>query len=876
MSDTTLPTGDDGAAGIEAIEIQEEMEQSFLDYAMSVIVSRALPDARDGLKPVHRRILWGMYDTNVRPDRSHVKCAKVVGEVMGNYHPHGDTAIYDALVRLGQPFSLRHPLIDPHGNFGSPSDPPAAMRYTECRLSRLAMHMLEGIDEDTVNFKDNFDGSAQEPEVLPARFPNLLVNGGQGIAVGMATNIPPHNLGEVADAAAHLLHNPDADNLALMEFVKGPDFPTGGQILGRQGIYDAYTTGRGSIKVRAKAEIVEDGKQTSIVVTEIPYQTSVETIEEKAAELVDRRDIEGIRVIRNESAKGKTRLVFELKRDAPALVILNQLYKGTPLQNTFSVNMVALDDGIPRTMTLRDTLVAWVGHQIEVVTRRAEFRLAKAQARAHIVEGLVKATGMIDEIIALIRASEDTASAREGLMVAPFRFSEIQATHILDMALRSLTRLGRSRLEEELAELRETIRELEELLADDTKLRAVVLEELSEIREEFATDRRTELAIDPGEFAIEDLIDDEDLVFTLSAGGYVKTVAIDEFRSQGRGGRGVAGAALKDEDVVTTLLHTSAHAYLLFFTNFGKVYRLKAHEIPMASRTARGMAIVNLLQLSPKEEIAAVIDTRDYETNRFLVFATRKGQVKKTKFTEYDKSRRDGLIAINLKEGDELVRVIPTNGEDDICLVSSNGRLMRFHEAEVRAMGRAAAGVRGMKLKEADRVVSLSSLREGATLLFITEGGYGKRTEMDAFNAKHRGGQGVTAMKLVGGKGAVVASRAVGEDDEVLLVASNGVLIRLPVSSISVQGAYATGVKVMAVPAGHSVAAVAPVLIADDEADGEGTDHADPDDEADGTDGVDLVDAASRDDDSVETGIDAASAADGLDPTDADNGDIAD
>jgi DNA gyrase subunit A len=814
MTDTTVPPPDEGAAGIEAIEIQEEMEQSFLDYAMSVIVSRALPDARDGLKPVHRRILWGMYDTNVRPDRSHVKCAKVVGEVMGNYHPHGDSAIYDALVRLGQPFSLRHPLIDPHGNFGSPSDPPAAMRYTECRLSRLAMHMLAGIDEDTVDFEDNFDGSVQEPKVLPARFPNLLVNGGQGIAVGMATNIPPHNLGEVADAATHLLANPDADNVELMEFVKGPDFPTGGQILGKQGIYQAYTTGRGSIKIRAKAEIVEEGKNTKIVVTEIPYQTSVEAIEEKAAELVDRREIEGIRTIRNESAKGVTRLVFELKKDAPALVILNQLYKGTPLQNTFSVNMVALDDGIPRTMTLRDTLVAWVGHQVEVITRRAEFRLAKAKAREHIVEGLVKATGMIDEIIALIRGSEDTATAREGLMVAPFGFSEIQATHILDMALRSLTRLGRSRLEEELAELRVTIRELEDLLADDAKLRAVINEELAEIREEYATDRRSELVHDPGEFAIEDLIDDEELVFTLSAGGYVKTVSIDEFRSQGRGGRGVAGAALKDEDVVYQLLHTSAHAYLLFFTNFGKVYRLKAHEIPMASRTARGTAIVNLLQLAAAEEIAAVIDTRDYETNRFLVFATRNGQVKKTKFNEYDKSRRDGLIAINLKEGDELVRVIPTSGDDDICLVSSNGRLMRFHEGEVRAMGRAAAGVRGMKLKAQDRVVSLSTLREGATILFVTAAGYGKRTEMDAFNAKHRGGQGVTAMKI-GEKGALVASRAVGEDDEVLVVASNGVLIRLAVSSISVQGPHATGVKVMSVPNGHSVAAVAPVLTAE-------------------------------------------------------------
>ncbi len=821
MSDTTLPPEDDGAAGIEAVEIQEEMEQSFLDYAMSVIVSRALPDARDGLKPVHRRILWGMYDTNVRPDRSHVKCATVVGEVMGHYHPHGDSAIYDALVRLGQPFSLRHPLIDPHGNFGSPSDPPAAMRYTECRLSRLAMHMLAGIDENTVDFEDNFDGSASEPRVLPSRFPNLLVNGGQGIAVGMATNIPPHNLGEVADAADHLLVNPDANNLELMEFIKGPDFPTGGQILGQQGIYSAYTTGRGSIKIRAKAEIEEDGKSTRIVVTEIPYQTSVEAIELKAAELVGKREIEGIREIRNESAKGVTRLVFYLKKDAPGLVILNQLYKGTPLQSTFSVNMVALDDGIPRTMTLRDTLVSWVNHQVEVVTRRTQHRLDKANHDLHINEGLLKAVQMIDQIIATIRGSEDRPAARQALMAGPFEFSEIQANHILDMALGRLTRLGREEIEKKVNELRAIIAELEAILADDAKLRSIISEELNEIREEFANPRKTELAIDPGEFAIEDLIDDEDLVFSLSAGGYVKTVAIDEFRSQGRGGRGVSGASLKDEDYVSMLLHTSAHAYLLFFTNQGKVFRLKAHEVPMASRTARGTAIVNLLQLAPDESVAAVIDTRDYETNRFLVFATRGGQVKKTKFNEYDKSRRDGLIAINLKDGDELVRVIPTSGDDDVCLVTRNGRLMRFDENEVRAMGRAAAGVRGMKLKDDDVVVSLSAVRDGASLLLVTSKGYGKRTPMEAFTAKHRGGQGVTAMKL-GDKGVVVASRAVGDGDEVLLVSTKGVLIRMPVDEISTQGAYATGVKVMSVGNDDQVAAVAPMLAAvdgDEEAD---------------------------------------------------------
>ncbi len=812
MSDTDISSPNEQNKGVEDVEIQQEMEQSFLDYAMSVIVARALPDARDGLKPVHRRILWGMYDTNVRPDRSHVKCATVVGEVMGHYHPHGDSAIYEALVRMGQIWSLRHPLIDPHGNFGSPNDGAAAMRYTESRLSSLAMKMMEGIDEETVDFLDNFDGSSQEPKVLPARFPNLLVNGGQGIAVGMATNIPPHNLQEVADAAIHLINNPDATIKDLMEYIKGPDFPTGGEILGHSGIYQAYMTGRGSIKVRAKAEIIESGKYDQIVVTEIPYQTSVETIEEKAAALVDRKDLEGIRLIRNESAKGKTRLVFELKKDAPALVILNQLYKGTPLQTSFPVNMVALDDGVPRTMTLLDALTCWVKHQIEIVTRRTEYRLEKAEHELHINTGLLKAIGMIDEIIATIRASEDRATAREALMAEPFEFSEIQTNHILDMQLGRLTRLGRDQIEEKVSELTAAILELQAILADDKILRNIIIDELTEIRDEFSNERRTKLVADPGDFLIEDLIEDEDLVFSLSAGGYVKTVSSDEFRSQGRGGRGVAGAALKDEDLITTILHTSAHAYLLFFTNLGKVYRLKAHQIPTMGRTARGTAIVNLLQLSPEEKVAAVIDTRDYETNRFLVFATRKGQIKKTKFTEYDKSRSKGLIAINLKEGDELVRVIPTTGEDDICLVSSNGKVMRFHEKEARPMGRSAGGVRGIKLKAEDEVVAVSIAREAKTLLIVTDKGFGKRTEMKNFNPKHRAGQGVVGIKLSEDRGKVVASRAVGDDDEVFMISSNGVIIRMQVSSISVQGRSATGVKLMAVEDGVQVTAIAPVI----------------------------------------------------------------
>ena len=812
MSDTDITQDNNPDEGVEDIEIQEEMEQSFLDYAMSVIVARALPDARDGLKPVHRRILWGMYDTNVRPDRSHVKCATVVGEVMGHYHPHGDSAIYEALVRMGQPFSLRHPLIDPHGNFGSPNDPPAAMRYTESRLSELAMAMLEGIDEETIDFLDNFDGSSQEPKVLPSRFPNLLVNGGQGIAVGMATNIPPHNLGEVADAAIHLINNPDSTVSDLMEYIKGPDFPTGGEILGHSGIHQAYKTGRGSIKVRAKAEIIEGSKNDQIVVTEIPYQTSVESIEEKTAALVDKGEVEGIRTIRNESAKGKTRLVFELKKDAPALVILNQLYKGTPLQNSFSVNMVALDDGVPKTMTLLDALSCWVNHQIEIVRRRTEFRLERAQHELHINSGLLKAIGIIDDIISTIRESEDRATARTSLIEEPFEFSETQANHILDMQLGRLTRLGRDQIEEKVQELTEIITELEAILADEKELRKLIIEELTEIKENHENERRTQLVTDPGDFLIEDLIDDEDLVFTLSAGGYVKTVSSDEFRSQGRGGRGVAGAALKDEDLITTILHTSAHAYLLFFTNLGKVYRLKAHQIPTMSRTARGTAIVNLLHLSPDEKVAAVIDTRDYETKRFLVFATKQGQIKKTKFTEYDKSRTKGLIAITLKEEDQLVRVLPTTGEDHICLISSNGKVMRFHEEEVRPMGRSAAGVRGIKLAEKDQVVAACLAEEGKSLLVVSGKGFGKRTEFNNFNPKHRAGQGVIGISLSSEKGKVVASRAVGEEDEVFMIASNGIIIRMKVNTISLQGRSATGVKLMSVENESEVTAIAPVI----------------------------------------------------------------
>ena len=691
---TDIPTeeldNDGEPDGVTMVEIQEEMESSFLDYAMSVIISRALPDARDGLKPVHRRILWSMYDQGFRPDRNHVKCARVTGDVMARFHPHGDSAIYDALARMAQPFSLRHPLIDFHGNYGSPEDPPAAARYTECKLDQLAMQMLADIDENTVDFIDNYSGDFTEPAVLPARFPNLLVNGSQGIAVGMATNIPPHNLYEVCDAVTHLLGHPDATIDDLMEFVRGPDFPTGGQILGRVGIESAYRTGRGSVKMRANTELRENGQRQEIVVTAFPYQISAGAVARKIVDLVRNNEIDGISNVNDESSGDETRFVITLKRDANPEVVLNNLWKSTPLQSSFGVNMVALVGGVPRTLNLRDALVAYVDHQIEVITRRSEYRLDQAQKRLHIVEGLMKALDLIDEIIATIRASEDRGAARAALMdgILPgvggdvVSFSEVQANHILDMQLGRLTRLGRTDLETEAGELRLIIEGLEEILGDDTKLRAVIVEELAVVREKFGEERRSSLEIDPGEFDIEDLIDDDPLVFTMSASGYVKTTPAEEFRAQGRGGRGIAGAKLKDEDTLTHLIQTSAHSYLLFFSTRGRVYRLKAHEIPVASRTARGTAIVNLLPLQEGETIQAIIDTRDYETNRFLFFATAKGRVKKTRFNAYDSSLRAGLIAIKLNDDDELVEVIPTMASLIFCCRRVSAR--RFGSRKIR------------------------------------------------------------------------------------------------------------------------------------------------------------------------------------------------
>ena len=832
MSDVTQGGGGPEFA-IEPIDIQEEMERSFLDYAMSVIVSRALPDVRDGLKPVHRRILWAMNELNANPDRPTMKSARVTGEVMGKYHPHGDSAIYDSLVRMAQDFSLRHRLIEPQGNFGyTPDDSPAAARYTECRLDPLALRLLADIDENTVDFADNYSGEFTEPEVLPSRFPNLLVNGGQGIAVGMATSIPPHNLGEVIDATMHLIDNPEADPGDLMGFIKGPDFPTGGLIMGRAGIADAYRTGKGSIKMRARAEIVEGKTNDTIVVTELPYQVSPNSVFTKIKELLRDKELDGISDINDYSSKGETKIEIKLKRDAPALVVLNNLYKRTPLQTSFSMNAVALVDGVPRTLNLRELLVPYIEHQVEVITRRSQFRLDKKLARAHIVEGLIKALDLIDEIIAAIRASEDKAAARDALMAKPFEFSEIQANHILDMPLSRLTRLGRADLDAEMEKLREEIAELEKILNDEARLYEVMKEQLQEVKDEVADERRSELMHDPGEIDIEDLIDDEDLVFTMSSGGYVKTMSIDEFRTQSRGGRGVAGASnLKDDDYVVNMIHTTAHAYLLFFSNRGKVYRLKAHQIPMTSRTARGTAIVNLLQLQPEEKIQAIIDTRDYETNRYLFFATKLGRVKKTLFNAYDSNLKAGLIAIKLNEGDELMDVIPLNEGQDVFLVSQNGQTIRFDEEAVRPMGRTAAGVRGMKFREGDELVACAREQADTRLLIVTSEGYGKQSDLDEYPPKGRGGLGVRGIKVNDKKGKVVAAFMVAEGEEIMLIGDGGTLIRTAVDDISVQGRSASGVRVMNVNDGHHVAAVARVLASeDDEGDGaEGEDGAEDD-----------------------------------------------
>ncbi len=802
---------DDTTARIRPIEIEQEMQDSFLEYAMSVIVSRALPDVRDGLKPVHRRILYSMFDSGIRPGTPFRKCARVVGDVMGWFHPHSNDAIYDALVRLGQDFATRYPLVDPQGNFGTVDDPPAAMRYTECRLAPLAAHMMDGINQNTVDFEDNYSGERQQPTVLPSRYPNLLVNGSTGIAVGMATNIAPHNLREVVDACLHMLEHPDAGAEDMLEFIKGPDFPTGAYIVGSKGSRDALLTGRGSVKQRAVTEVQELKRgKTAIIVSEIPYQVSIDGIMTKIADLVNNKTIAGISEIRNESNRNGIRIVIELRRDANPQVVLNQLYKGTPLESNFSVNTVALVDGVPRTLNVAQMISHYLDHQIEVVVRRTQFLLDEAKKRAHILEGLLIALDNIDEVITIIRGSQDVTEARATLMER-FELSEIQATHILDMPLRRLTALESDKLREEYDQKMAEIADLEAILASEERQRAVVAEELSEIRENYGDARRSRIIPDEGDLSLEDLIADEELVVTVTSAGYVKSVLARTYRTQGRGGRGIRGAGLRQDDVITHMLHTSAHAYLLFFTNRGKVYRIRAHEIPQKDRNAKGTLIQSVLPLDSDERVEAVIDTRDYETYRYLVMFTRQGQVKKTKFADYD-SRNQVLNAIKLADGDEVVSVRATDGTDDVLMFTANGQGIRFAEEDVRPMGRDTQGVRGIKLREGDEVVAAATASDTEDVLMLTTTGYGKRTKISEFRKQGRGGMGVKAMKLTRTRGRLVAARSVNLDDEIFVVSSDGIVNRQRVREISSQKRDTTGVRVMNLQPGAELVAVAPVI----------------------------------------------------------------
>ena len=815
-----LPDDGDGNGGSD-VTIEEEISYSFLEYAMSVIVSRALPDVRDGLKPVHRRILFSALEAGLRPDRQYRKCAALVGDVMKKYHPHGDQAIYDALARLAQDFSTRYLLIDGQGNFGSvDGDEPAAPRYTECRLSNLAMELLRNIDEETVDFVENYDGYEVQPSVLPARFPNLLVNGSSGIAVGMATNIPPHNLGEVIDATIELLSDPDSaadDTKTLqiaMKHIKGPDFPTGGLIVGRQGVLDAQTTGRGSVKMRAVCEVEEGPKgNPRIVVTEIPYQVNKARFLMKIAELVNAKEhrLEGIADLRDESNRQGMRVVIDLKKNAVPQVVLNSLYKRTQLQDSFGVNTLALVDGVPRTINIGQALTEYITHQITVITRRTQYRLRKAEERSHILEGLIIALDNIDDIVALIRAAADTEEARNGLIIR-YGLTEVQANHILDMPLRRLTALEQDKIRDEHEALQHTIAELRGILGDQAKVRSIIAEELTEIKEKYADARRTRIVPDEGEFDIEDLIADEDLVVSVSRDGYIKSVPLDTYRRQGRGGRGVKATALKEGDIVEHLITTTAHSYLLLFSTSGRVYRLKAHEIPKRDRTARGTAVVNVVSMRAEDEVAAMIDTRDYETYRYLLIATRKGMVKKTLFREYDSTRREGIIALNLKDGDEVVRVVPTSGQEDVLLVTRKGKAIRFKETNVRPMGRTATGVIGIRLDEDAEVVAADMVRdEGDDLLLITEFGFGKRTKLQHFPRKGRGGKGVIAAKLTKPRGDIVGAIVVKAGEEVFVISDDGVATRQRVDGISRQGRPTTGVRLMQLGDGAKISALAPV-----------------------------------------------------------------
>ena len=804
------------SGNIKPHSIEEEIKDSFLSYAMSVIVSRALPDVRDGLKPVHRRVLYAMHDLGLQPNRPYRKSATVVGEVIGKYHPHGDSAVYDTLVRLAQGFSLRYPLVDGQGNFGSvDGDPAAAMRYTEARLARMASEMLRDISSDTVDFAPNFDESQREPVVLPARFPNLLVNGSDGIAVGMATKIPPHNLGEVVDATVALIDDPELDDEALANHIKGPDFPTGGIIVGLRGIRDALLTGRGSVRVQAKAHTEQiKGNRTQIVVTEIPYQVNKSYLLQKIAELVKERKLDGISDLRDESDRTGMRIVIELKREAVPKVVLNNLYKQTQMQQSFGVNLVALVDGVPRTLSYKQVLKHYVAHQFEVVTRRTRYELGRAQARAHILEGLLVALSNLDEVVAIIRRSRSVETARGNLM-KKFKLSERQAQAILDLRLQRLTALERRKVEQEHQDLVEKIDYLEGVLADESKVYGILKEELLEVRVAYNDERRTQLAIDEdADFEIEDLIAEEEMVISISNGGYLKSVPVNTFRKQGRGGVGVAGMELKEGDFIDHLFITTTHHYMLFFTNKGKVYRLKVHQLPRMGRAAKGRHVANLLPLDQGERIATVIATKDFAEAEYLLFATKNGVVKKTAFGDYNTPlKSDGIIAINLTDGDELIAVRQASEGQDVVLVSQNGMGIRFPQSEARPMGRATAGVKGIMLKGGDAVLAADVIHDTADLFLITEKGFGKRTALSKFRSQGRGGQGVIAMKTDGDRGRLAGVRVVKPDLHELVIVSNfGTTIRIDAESVSRQGRSAQGVRVMNLRVGDSVSAIAKVV----------------------------------------------------------------
>jgi DNA gyrase subunit A len=808
------------ASRIEPIGIEVEMARSYLDYAMSVIVGRALPDVRDGLKPVHRKILYAMFDGGYRPDRGYVKCARVVGDVMGNYHPHGDASIYDAMVRMAQSWSLRYPLIDGNGNFGSPgNDPAAAMRYTEARLDPLAMEMLRDIDEDTVDFVPNYDGRAQEPTILPSRIPNLLVNGSTGIAVGMATNIPPHNLREIAQAVQWCLDNPEADEAEtldeLIKIVKGPDFPTKGLIVGTSAIIDAYRTGRGSIRMRAVVEVEEDTRgRTILVVTELPYAVNPDNLAERIADLVKEGKLAGIADIREESS-GRTgmRLVIVLKRDAVAKVVLNNLYKHTQLQETFGANMLALVDGVPRTLNLAQFVRHYVTHQIEVIVRRTAYRLRKAEERAHILRGLVKALDMLDEVIALIRRSPSAEESKNGLMNL-LDIDDIQAVAILDMQLRRLAALERQRIFDELAKIEIEIADYKDILATPARQRQIVSEELAEIVARRGDERRTQIIPFDGEVSMEDLIAREDVVVTITRTGYAKRTKVDLYRSQKRGGKGVSGATLRQDDIVSHFFVCSTHDWMLFFTNKGRVYRAKAYELPEASRVAKGQHVANLLAFQPDEHIAQVIEIPNYQVSPYLVLATKDGLVKKTKLEEFDSNRSGGIIGINLREEDELVGAALLGPEDDLLLVSKQAQAIRFtaNDDTLRPMGRATSGVIGMRFAEGDELLAMEVVHEGMDLdvLVATDGGFAKRTPIEEYPVQGRGGKGVLTAKITSRRGGLVGAVVIDPDDELFAITSNGGVIRTPVKPVRrTRDRNTMGVKLMDLPEGVTIVAIA-------------------------------------------------------------------